>query len=362
MRYYVFILMLVARTAIAQGDSSKIVYNVSLNYLFSSIWTGGHTSLSSFKRNHPQSFQIDFGSLKKSQEKWNYCNCYSINGVSLSYINFGNPSQLGQAFTISAFAEPTLLHVNRFALSLRASAGFALLNNVYDSVSNKESIFFSTKLSYLLTIGSNATYRLSQNFILRGGVQFSHISNGGRRDPNEGMNFPGVGLGLSYLFNPEPLTQRPKEKFDGKSWSLLVHGFGAQRTAQANINWPEEVRWVGGINIGLIRRISRLNGVGGGGEIYYDGINSVFQQQSGRTIWTTVGGASIQHYLFFGKLLFGQQFAWYVTPNTGYQKNIYQRYFLEYELAKNWYAGVSLKAHGDHSDYMAISFGRMFKL
>jgi hypothetical protein len=176
------------------------------------------------------------------------------------------------------------------------------------------------------------------------------------------MNFPGVGLGLSYQVNPQKLEARSKERFEEKSWSVMVHAFGAQRSAQANVNWPEQVRWVSGITIGVIKRVSRINGIGGGGEIYYDGINSVFQQQSGRTIQTTVGGAGIQHYLFFGKLLFGQQFAWYLTANTGYRQNSYQRYFLEYEVIKNWYIGVSLKAHTDHSDYMAVSVGRRIKL
>lgn len=360
MRFSVFILILASQIVFAQRDSSKIVYDVSASYLYSSILTG-RTSLMPFLQNHPQLLQVDFGILKDSQKSWNYCNCYSRNGVSFSYIDFGNPSQLGRAFTLSAFAEPILFSSGRFALSLRASAGFAFLNKGYDSVSNKENIFFSTKLSYLLVAGLNASYQLGQRFNLRATAQLGHISNGGRRDPNEGMNFLGAGLGLSYQLNPQKLGQKPKEKFEGKSWALLVHAFGTQRTAQANLNWPEEKRWVAGVNIGLIKRLSRLNGLGGGGEIYYDGINSVFQQQSGRTIQTTVGGVSIQHYLFFGKLLFGQQFAWYVTPNTGYRQNIYQRYFLEYEVIKNWYTGVSLKAHADHSDYIAVSVGRTIK-
>lgn len=361
MRSLVFIAMFASQVAIAQTDSSKIVYDVSVSYLYTSIWTG-QSSLKPFKQNHPQVVQFDFGILKNSQKSWNYCNCYSRNGVSLSYIDFGNPSQLGQAFAIAVFTEPTLFSSQRFVLSLRASTGFAFLNKVYDSVSNKENIFFSSKVSYLLVAGVNASYRLNQNFRFRVGAQFSHISNGGKRDPNEGLNFPGVVLGLNYVFNPEKLERRPKGIFNDKSLGLLVHSFAAQRTAQANLNWPEEVRGVAGANIGLIERLSRINGIGGGAEIYYDGINVVFQQQSGRPIQTTVAGVGIHHYLYFGKLLFGQQFSWYVTPNTNYQRNIYQRYFLEYEVVKNWYAGVSLKAHGNHSDYLAFSVGRLFKL
>jgi len=142
----------------------------------------------------------------------------------------------------------------------------------------------------------------------------------------------------------------------------MIHAFGGQRIAQATSIFPEEKRVVSGINLGLIKRIGRLNAFGVGGEIYYDGINSITQQRSGHILTTTVGGISIQHYLFFGKLLFGQQFAWYVTPNTGFQNNRYQRYFLDYEVKQNWYAGVSLKAHGDQSDYLAISIGHHFKL
>jgi hypothetical protein len=353
--------LLMSQGVIGQRDSSDVRFDVSFNYFYSFILTG-RTSLQPFKQNHPQLVQLDLGIINHSQKSWAYCNCFSRNGVSFSYIDFENSNQLGHAFAISAFAEPLLISSRRFTVSLRASAGFAFLNKVYDSIANPENIFFSSKLSYLLAVGANASYQVGEHFRLRVAAQVNHISNGGKRDPNEGMNFPGVGIGMSYAFDQQKLDQRTRERFDGKSWYLIAHAFGSQRTAQANLNWPEEVRGLGGVNVGVVRRTSRINGIGGGGEIYYDGINSVFQQQSRRTIQTVVSGLSIQHYLFFGKLLFGQQFAWYITPNTGYRQSIYQRYFLEYELIENWYAGVSLKAHADHSDYLAFSVGRKIKL
>ena len=345
----------------SQHDSSGIIYDVSAKFLHSSIWTG-RGSLQQFTKDHPWALQIDLGILNNSQRAWNYCNCYSRNGVSVGYINFANPTRLGNAFTVSVFTEPILILRNRFSLSLRGNVGFAFLNKVYDSLSNKENIFFSAKLSYYLAMGLNASYKIGKDFNLSVSGQFNHISNGGKRDPNEGMNFPSVNIGVSYLFNSQKLERRPNEKFAGKTFDVIAHIFGAQRTVPATTVWPEEKRLVTGINLGLIKRIGRLNAFGVGGEIYYDGINEVNQQRSGQIQQTTVGGVSIQHYLFFGKLLFGQHFAWYVTPNTGYQKNIYQRYFLEYELEKNWYAGVSLKSHGDHSDYLAFSTAYHFKL
>ncbi len=360
MRSVLSILFIISFAASGQKDSSRI-FDVSPRFLYSSIWTG-RGSLQTFTKDHPWSIQIDVGVLKNSQRAWNYCNCYTRNGFSIGYINFANPTQLGKAFTFSAFTEPKLILRKRFALSIRGSVGFAFLNKVYDSVVNKETIFFSTKLSYYLTMGMNASYQLNGNFKLSLSSNFNHISNGGKRDPNEGMNFPSMNLGVSYIINPQQLARRPNQKFDDKTIGIIIHAFGAQRVAHASGVWPEEKRLVMGVNMGLVKRIGRLNAFGAGGEIYYDGINSIFQQRSGQMQQTTVGGVSIQHYLSLGKLLLGEQFAWYFTPNTGYSKNIYQRYFIEYEVKRNWYAGVSLKAHGDHSDYLAFSTGYRFKL
>jgi len=347
--------------SIAQTDTSKTVYSLSGRVGYNSIWTG-RESLHEFTQDHPWSVQVDLGILKNTQQAWNYCNCYSENGLSLSYINFGNPEKLGKAITIATFAEPYLILKERFHLSLRGTAGLAFLSKVYDSISNKDPIFFSSKTSFILGLGLNFSWRLNPNWNLVTSAQFNHISNGGKKDPNEGMNFPGVNLGLTYTLNPTTLNTRTRERNPVKSTSIVVHGFGGIRTAWADATWPEEKRLLIGANVGVIRRLGKIIGIGAGGEYYYDGVNEVYQQRSGQNIQTAVGGVGIQNYIFFGKLLFGQQFAWYVTPNTGYQKNIYQRYILEYEVKRNWYAGVTLKAHGDHSDYLAVSAGYFFKL
>ena len=344
-----------------QTDTSKTIYTLSAKYSYSSIWTG-RESLQQFTQDHPWFLQFDFGIIKNTQHAWNYCNCYSENGVSLGYINFANPEKLGKAITLAVFTEPYLVSDKRFQLSLRGNAGFAFLNNVYDSISNRDAIFFSTKLSFVLGLGANFSWRLNQNWKLTTSAMFNHISNAGRKDPNEGMNFPGVSIGVHYTFKPQQLDVRTKQRFTDKTVGLMIHGFGNIRTAWADANWPEEKRLVIGTNLGVIKRLGRIIGLGVGGEYYYDGINEVYHQRSGQTIQTLVGGVSIQNYIFFGKLLFGQQFAWYVTPNTGFQRNIYQRYFLEYEVKRNWYAGVTLKAHGDHSDYLALSTGYFFKI
>ncbi|HLZ17476.1 MAG TPA: acyloxyacyl hydrolase [Cyclobacteriaceae bacterium] len=357
MRAGIFLTLLINTVAgRAQPDTTNATYTLSGRFLYSAIWTEKGL-LQPFTQNHPWSLQVDFGVLKNSRQAWNYCNCYSQNGLSLGYTNFSNPKKLGQAFTISGFVEPYLLLRRKFQLSLRGSAGLAFVNRLYDSLNNRENIFFSTNMSFALGLGINLSWQLNEKLKLKTSALFNHISNGGRKDPNEGMNFPGFGVGLDYNLNESRPQRRPVEKFSGKPMQFAVHAFVNQRTAWADKNWPDEKAWVVGANLGLIKRLGRLNGIGPGVEAYYDGINDVVRRRSGQLTQATTAAVNIQHYLFFGKLLFGQQLAWFVTPNTGFSKTLFQRYFLEYEVEQNWYAGFTLKAHGDHSDYLAFTTG-----
>ena len=344
-----------------QTDSSSVIYSVSGKFGYSSIWTE-RESLQQFVREHPWSVQLDLGILKNTQQAWNYCNCYSENGLSLGYINFGDPEKLSKAITLAGYIEPHLVTRKLFQLSIRATGGLAFLDKVFDHSANPDAIFFSAKTSFILGLSVNASWHVTKNWKLITGVQFNHISNGGRKEPNEGMNLPGANFGLSYTINPQPLQLKPRESFTSKTISLVAHGFGNAQVAWASNQGPEEERIVIGTNIGVIKRLGRIIGVGAGGEYYYSPINEILQQRSGHTIQNSVGAVNIQSYLFLGKILLGPQLAWYVTPNTGFDISIYQRYFFEYEVKRNWYAGVTLKAHGYLSDYIAFSTGYFLRL
>lgn len=315
-----------------------------------------------FEGDRPWSLQMDWGVTKTNRRSWNYCQCFSQNGLSGSYINFSNPSNLGRAITIAGFIEPYIVNADKFILSLRASVGLAFLNKVYDSLTNRDNIFVSEPMSFFLALGPNVSYRFNDRMALKAAFAINHISNGGRKNPNDGMNYFGYQLGVQYALRPYTLKPLPKEKFTDRNYSLVLHAFGVQRVAQATSLWQEEARGLFGLNVGVMKRIGRMNGLGVGAEVYYDGINSVFQNRYNHEMQTTISSLSLQHYLFFGKLLFGQQLGFYLSSNTGYPNSYFQRYVLEYEVLKNWYAGFTLKSYNDRSDYLAFSTGYFFRL
>jgi len=360
-RLLCLVLLLRSAATAQEKDGLDSGRRLSLTPTFqsTSIWTERGV-LQPFTRDHPWSLALDAGWLSNSQRAWNSCGCYTQSGLSLGYFNFANPAKLGHAVTLSAFTAPYLRVSKRMIVSLRGSAGLAFLDRVYDSVRNRENIFFSTPMSFYLALGLAADYRLSSKWSLYGAAQFNHISNGGRRDPNEGMNFPGWGVGVRYTAKGEGLTPRVTAPFTDRGWTIIAQLFGNQRTVQATPSLPMEQRPLVGLNVGMVRRLGRINSIGPGGEWYFDGINAAIQQRGGPVLSPGTAAVNLQHYLYLGKLLFGQQVAWFVTSNTGYTRRFFQQYVLQYEVSRGWYAGVLLKAHGDHSDFLAFALGRSF--
>jgi hypothetical protein len=317
--------------------------------------------MASLINNNPQLIQLDFSVLKNTQKAYEYGRCYSKNGLSFSHVNFGNADKLGTASTLALYVEPHLLASRKFQVTLRAGGGVAYLNKVYNAVSDSNNLFYSKPLSYLLLVNVNVYYALTANVRVNVSAQFSHISNGGARWPNYGMNFPTWGLGIEYAIHPQVLQARTCAPFTNRSVKVITHLFGGRNTARAGDSYPEEKKPVFGINAGVLKPLGRISALGFGGELYYDAICKVKQTRYEKKFNSTIGSVSLQHYFFFGKLLCGQQLAYYITKlNPDTPTNFYQRYFFEYKVKGPLYLGVSLKAHGQISDYMSITTSYIF--
>ncbi len=339
---------------VAPLDSAKVFF-ASLSLHKGSIFTDSK-DLESLAQSHPLMLQVDFSFMNNTQKAWSQCNCYSKTGLSFSYIDFKNPDSLGRAISVSLFAEPYLYYRQHFQFSLRGGAGLTYLNKIYDPLTNPENLFVSRHVSFLLTLGVAASYQINPTLQISLSSQFNHISNGNTQYPNWGINFPTLALGVQYQLNRQKLLPRSHENLSTHPLKLLVHGFAGRHLEKG------EKRLVTGINLGLVKQVSRVNGVGLGADVTYDAINEFLEVETGEPHKTMVASLSLQHYFFFKNLLFGQQLAYYVLPPNPDVKKLYQFYLLEYHVTRQWYAGVSLKAHGSISDYVSFSIGKVILL
>jgi Lipid A 3-O-deacylase (PagL) len=341
-------------------DSTGPIYFLGAKYHRGTIVTDS-PSLTSLATSKPLMIQVDFSVLKNTQQAWNYCNCYSKSGVSLSFTDFKNPEKLGTATSLVVFTEPYLYFSEKIQVSLRAGTGISYLTKIYNAETNPGNLFYSLPVSFFLMLGLNLQYSISPTWRASLSSQFSHLSNGGTKWPNYGMNYPTLAVGLDYIINPRQLTGRPSSRFTERSLKTIIHVFGTGHKAEATGSFEQERKLLLGINAGVVKPLSRVNALGLGGELYYDGISEVYQARSGESYSPWTGSFSLQHYIFFGKILFGQQLAYAVTTlNPDTNKKIYQRYFLEYKVRPDWYAGITLKAYAGRSEYLSFTSGIAF--
>jgi hypothetical protein len=336
------------------GQDSSRLYFTGVSFHYGVIVT--EPILKPFAQSNPVMVQSDFSFINNTQRAWYQCNCYNKTGLSLSYMDFKNEQILGNALNLSVYTEPFLYYSQSFQFGLRGGAGLSYLNNGYDVDLNPDNLFYSSPVSFLLTLGLSVNFKISEAFNAGLTTQFSHISNGGARYPNWGINYPALGVKVDYQINKPKIIPRAHEKLVEYPLKLILQAAAGQHLDDGTR------KVVAQINTGLIKQLSRINGVGVGSELVYDGINEVLEERSGESYNSLMASVSLQHYFYFGRLLFGQQFAYYVVPPNSNADKTYQVYTLGFHITNQWYGGVLLRAHANISDYLAISLAKVIIL
>lgn len=350
--------LLGCESVLGQGGDSTRAYFMDARFHTGKILDNIPTSQSTVR---PFMAELDLSIIKNEQRVWDYANCYAKNGLALSYIDFGDASLLGKAAGLSIFTEPHVVRSQRFLFTFRAGAGFSYLSKLYNADTNPDNVYFSQHISFLLLLNPTLYYVVHPRWRILGGVQFSHISNGGSTWPNWGINIVSANVGVSYAVRPLELRPRTRKPFTDRGLKVITHLFGGSHTSDPTRTEPSKKRFAGGVNVGVIKPLGRVCSMGVGTEFFYDGVSKLLEAQNNKPYNTFVASVSLQNYFFFGKILFGQQLAYYVTPHhPNPDSNLYQHYLLEYRIKGPWYAGISLHAHGKISDFMALTTGVIF--
>lgn len=310
---------------------------------------------------YPVGFQFDFSRLNLTQKAWEQCNCYSKVGLSFAYFNYRNPAQLGNSYNLILFAEPYLTFKRNIFFTFRTGAGITYLDQVYDETTNPENTFYSSPISFIVLLNLAINYQLTDKLNLNLTTHYNHISNGGIKHPNKGMNFPGIGLGLDYTVNHYSFTEWDKITVEKGGITGYGRIFVTRKTKRATADFPEETKLLFGLAGGIQMRVANFNALSSGMEIIRD--NTLALEAKRREIdkapYTL--GAGIGHHFIFGRFNFNQQLMYYVhKPFDFTNKKFYQRYELAYQLNEYLMAGVSLKAHGHVAENFDLRIGVEF--
>lgn len=303
--------------------------------------------------------ETDLSRVRYTADSWSTCNCYSQNGITLSYFNYNNAKELGSSINFAVFAEPQLTY-SRLIVSFRAAAGISYITRAYHPTDNPRNLFFSNRWNGLLLVQLNARYPLSSHWRLRGGTSYNHISNGGSRQPNKGMNFPTFSVGVEYS---KPFVQVPPRRKKSIVDNSLHYYFGLSfnsRSVDESAFNSREREIVVGMNCGLYKPVSRMHAAGFGLEAFHD--NAVKEQvrRNGGSFDHRIVSGLINHHFLFGRFDFSQALGIYLYKDYPTPDEVFQRYSIYYRMLGKLQAGFSLKAHLYIAEQMDVRLRILF--
>lgn len=338
------------------GNDSSTFFLTGLRFHYGFIIA--HTeAVEKVAHSNPLAIQADFSWHFISNKSYEFCNCYPRLGFSLYYWDYRNPEMLGQALNLLFFAEPFFNPHKKLSFSVRPGMGLAYLNNPYDEIKNPDNLSYSTRFAYALLINLSAYYKISNHFILNVTANYNHISNGGVKMPNKGLNYPSLALGLEYSFLPYHFQKR-KEEAD-KSFTRKDQRIVALFLGFKGITEDDKLYFVKGIygKYGWHTRrhsvfSSGLEFIIDGGEqqkvyLYKDLSNSAPYMLS------ATGG----YQLLLGKFALTFDLGIYLYNTDRRTDLVYQRYGATFNLTKKIFTGINLKAYRHVADFFDVRFG-----
>lgn len=296
---------------------------------------------------------------------WEYCFCYPRTGFSLLYTNYGNPEIIGSSISLYPFVEPFVGAQRRLNMSVRFGIGPAYVTKVYDEETNPENLFFSSRLAFIAMLNLALNYRPNDRTNLRLAANYNHISNGGVKEPNLGINFPTFNLGIDYSLKPVQFENRSKDK------SIEVNPDKNRFEAAVIFSGRDEIdtgepHMIFGLTSGYSRLVSRVSAFSAGAEWISDRslrqkiINRNIVDGSGEYIDHNRIALLLGHELWLGRFIFSQQLGIYVYAPYEPRDAVYQRYGLSFFVSDHFLIGVNIKAHRHVANFLDVRLGVSF--
>ena len=208
-------------------------------------------------------------------------------------------------------------------------------------------------------INLTANISLSDHFKLVLAANYNHISNGGIKLPNRGLNYPGFSAGLDYSFRPKDFT-RIRDLENGQAafqrkWRKdfgIYYGF-------KGITEDENLYFVYGLYGQLAWQIGRVSALPIGLDFSHDRAELAKSEFYTSLSERTANKLSIYtgYDYLLGKIVLSFNLGGYLYNPDRISSWLYQRYMIRVQVFKSLCTGMSLKAHGHIAQYFDVRIG-----
>jgi hypothetical protein len=305
---------------------------------------------------NPVGIELLSSSLRHDEKSWQLCNCFLNTGVGFHYFNFDNKI-LGHSFSLYYLLEPQFRLHKKLKLLTNTHSGIAYLSNPYHPSNNPNNMSYSTSISAYIGLGMGLQYSFRHwQWALM--AHFLHVSNGGIKDPNKGINWPAISLRASYYPKFYPLPRYTSKKNTNLKQTLSsIELFISSKTVATG----EKARYlvIGG-NYQLSKQIGAINALTLASEIIFDySLKEKLERDQLEKSYVRIGLA-LGHEFILGRFRFGQQLVFYPYSPSPYFSKIYHRWGINYQINRSLTVGFRLLAHKQVANFFDFRIGYIF--
>jgi Lipid A 3-O-deacylase (PagL) len=288
-------------------------------------------------------------------------NCFPRHSLLIGFYDFDN-SILGRGLNLAYSLEPHFMMSHHLSFYPKVSIGAAFLSNPYDAVKNPANNSYSLPVSAYIALGVGARWQFSPQWAAHLNAEYQHVSNGGLREPNKGINWPTMGFGIEFA--PKKLelkkfvrTRESNESFKSRRMDLAILAV----VKGGDFSGERKYYPIAGTNFTISWQVSRLHAWTISTEFYHD--QFMQERLAGDGVETDGyrGGFLAGHEFLLGKFIFSQQMGIYWLGQNN-NDLIYHRWGLNYFFLPKWALGVNLRAHKQVADFtdvrLTYSFGK----
>jgi|GEM_PF-87533 len=331
-------------------------------------WTlDHHIEITPYKRHYP-AYEISVLKATYGRTRWEYMYNYPLIGISYWYSDLGRTKPLGAAHAIFPYINFPLLQKKGFNVYFRLGVGIGYLTQKYDRYDNFENLAIGSHLNGAVNLLLEARLRLGKRFMAAGGVSLMHFSNGAIKQPNYGLNMPGVSFSLAYRLSRENPYQRQKLlpelvpfEFDGKKFLQLDlnAGFGIKDLHATLGNGNQYV--VAVVYGNLLWPVRFKSRIGFGFDISYDGSDEKLLEVRGNVpkhrINIVKTGVTGSYELAFSRMAIMMNLGINISGADKSDGYVYEKLALRYRITKNLFGSLTLKAYYGKADYITFGLG-----
>ena len=285
-------------------------------------------------------------------------NCFPRQSLLIGVYDFDN-SILGRGINLAYSLEPHFMMSNHLSFYPKVSVGAAFLSNPSDPIKNPTNNSYSLPVSTYIALGVGARWQFSPSWAINLNAEYQHVSNGGLKEPNKGINWPTVGFGVEFA--PKNLelrkfmrTKENNESFRARRMEISLLGV----VKGGDFSGARKYYPITGINFTHSWQVSRLHVWTAASEFFHDQFMQERLESDGIITNGYRGGFLAGHEFLLGKFIFSQQIGIYWMGQNN-NDLLYHRWGLNYFFLPKWAVGVNLRAHKQVADFTDVRVTRV---